>query len=157
MITGASRGYGLALAKAAAKKFNFPAHFCLIARSQDGLNKCKENVEQARSQHCPDMETSVETKVLDLQDIDSLGSNLDALFNEVSASNYCRGILFSNAGIIGYIGQTKGTGAGDALAALRAALDVNVVAAAMLAARFLGTFAAAAAEDAAAAAPAAPS
>jgi len=150
MITGASRGYGLALAKAAAKKFNFPAHFCLIARSQDGLNKCKENVEQARSQHCPDMETSVETKVLDLQDIDSLGSNLDALFNEVSASNYCRGILFSNAGIIGYIGQTKSAGAGDPLATLRATLDVNVVAAAMLTARFLETFAAAAA-------PAAPS
>jgi short-subunit dehydrogenase len=81
IITGGSKGIGLAIAKVFAKKTNRP--LVLIARSTDDLN-------QARNECLDEGAESVDTLKLDITDDQAIG--------EIDFSKYNPGIVINNAG-----------------------------------------------------------
>lgn len=102
IITGASKGFGLAIAVEVnnlspftslqmAKKFP-KMDFVLASRDEEGLKKTKEAVQTHLEKDC-----TVMTHKIDLSDLDHLDSNLDALFDRIQG-NFRRVFAFSNAG-----------------------------------------------------------
>ena len=144
IITGASRGFGRALALAAAADALTHGHaspaFVLLARDAAGLAATGAAVASAAPA------ARVATVAADLGDLPSLDATWDAA--EAAASSLLRGLdaasatLFNNAGSVGHIGPiaARRGGGGNApltLADLRANVDLNVTSSAWATVRFL--------------------
>ena len=92
VITGASRGFGRAVAQAFAETTGV-THCCLLARSREGL---------AVTRQLMPPETTTSTHCLDLGNLDTLDAQLDEVL-ESFPTNVDKLIVIQNAGTIGEI------------------------------------------------------
>lgn len=82
IVTGASKGFGSAVAKAFAKSCPGSIHFVLSARNQQELNETKCEILQIR--HILNLETTCETVLGDITDSKQLERLAEGLFNSVT-------------------------------------------------------------------------
>ena len=133
VITGASRGFGRALATAGANALkNCRPTYLLLARDTSGLEATSSMIKSAHPQ------ATVITHTLDLSALDSIDSQwADALTKLEQTSNGERvdaAYLFSNHGSLGEIGAVRDL---QGLAGLRKAIDMNVTSTLWLSTLFL--------------------
>ena len=146
VITGASRGIGRAIAFSIAdacckeqKTLSLPIQIILIARSKDKLEETAKLVDEKCEQS--NLETDITTSChqLDLSNLDTLPSNIEAIFNPLARSKYDHCWLFNNAGSVDPLGQTSDL-ANDDMGKLRSAVDLNITSAMWLSSAFAKAF-----------------
>ena len=128
VITGASRGFGKAIALRFAKIVQSPVHFSLSGRSSKDLEETKNAILNIRS----DMLTKCDTTSADLADVSTLPAVADRMFANFdtltsSGDAYSRVIFINNAGSLGPLSYI---GIGDCanLALISTAINLNVTA-----------------------------
>jgi len=167
LITGASKGIGQACAIAFARNAALPppVRLCIIARSQDGLEKTAKLVQQAaaevavvKSRKEEQAVVEVVQHVVDLSDLDALEDRMLTIFQEIKSSisrscnegintkdghrddgssNYDRTILINNAGSLGHLGPSTDM---VSLLDLRKVIDLNVTSSMWLSSNFVRQF-----------------
>jgi sepiapterin reductase len=111
VITGASRGFGRAMAQIAAETFG-DVRLVLVARSAKGLQETSESVKK-------DVPTSCHA--MDLSNLDQLDANLDVICRELEG---CERLIFiNNAGTIGHLGPCIDS---PSFQDMRANVDLNI-------------------------------
>jgi sepiapterin reductase len=152
-VTGASRGYGRALSVEYARAASSPTTLVLFSRGVPGLEATRGLVLAAAPAH-----VAVHLVPCDLSDLDSLAGVWASALAALPAQ-WSRAVLLNNAGGSGRVGQLRGTPLDTGgIAAMRAALDLDLLSPWVLSTLFLQAVAARCAPLAAAAAgPAAPS
>ena len=141
IVTGASRGYGAALALALAEKWGGALEIALVARRSPELDASLLRVVRApRPRGSPPL--SARAHAIDLGDLDSLDSNLDEVFARLDPAVHERAVLINNAGSLGDlcpVGDSNDSAAarGSRLATWRHAVDLNVTSSCWLAERFV--------------------
>lgn len=96
VITGASRGFGRALAIVASESYNGNCSLVLVARSMEGLEETASLILKKEQCSC---------HAMDLGDLDQLDTNIEALLKELQA--YSKIIFVQNAGTIGHLGRCR--------------------------------------------------
>ena len=134
VITGASRGFGRALAVVAAGSFqeNTNLKIILVARSMEGLN--------TTAQHVRDQvggSVNICCHSMDLGDLGHLDANFDKLCQEfeTEAASSRRIIFIQNAGSIGHLGPCRDS---PSLMAMQAYVDLNITSCLWTSARLAG-------------------
>ncbi len=146
-VTGASRGYGRALALAFARSAPGPTTLVLLARGAEGLAATRAAVLAAAPA------ATVLCAPCDLADLQALPGHWAAILAQLPPA-WARAILLHNAGSAGRVGAARAQPTDAAgLAALRATMDLDVLSPWVLSTLFLQALAArsAPAEPAAAA------
>jgi len=139
IITGASRGFGRAVALSYAKLYNNVGdhvHYVLTSRKVQDLQISKEDILDARK-GCP-VTTSFSLIEGDMGDVDKLEELAKHLFSEVDsvdsvATQYKSIIFISNAGILGplsYVGT-------HALVDINSAISLNITGGTFLTSEFI--------------------
>ena len=104
VITGASRGFGRAVAISFARQIKGACHFILTGRSLEDLETTQQQIEQHRLQN---VDTSVTLLSADLADIQSIESISDSLFNSSISKyperKYSKIVFINNAGSLGQL------------------------------------------------------
>jgi sepiapterin reductase len=127
LVTGASRGFGQALAKVACQHTD-RVRAILVARSADGLLETEESMQREGVQ--------VSRHIIDLQDLDKLDGNIDDLFQDLCLDDgfaYDNVVLINNAGTVGHVGSFLTS---PSLENLRSNVDLNVTSALWISIRF---------------------
>jgi sepiapterin reductase len=132
LVTGASRGLGKAIAKVACQHTD-RVRAILVARSANGLLETEESMKREGVQ--------VSRHIMNLQDLDKLDGNIDALFQDLmlldngddDASAYDSVVLINNAGTVGHVGSFLTS---PSLDDLRSNVDLNVTSALWISIRF---------------------
>ena len=147
VVTGASRGYGAALALALASGWRGGVDIALVARDARELDAVREQV-RVEAEHRSDDDGAVTASVhgMDLGDLDALDRGLDGVFAALDPAEHDRAVLFNNAGNLGDLCPVGSfDGGGDAaaeraarLSTWRSAVDLNVTSSCWLAERFVG-------------------
>lgn len=127
VITGASRGFGRAVAESVARATRTATHFILVGRDAAELAETRGIVESSR----PGQETVVDVLVMDLGKMDGLQSAADAMFPAVLARAYDKVVFINNAGSLGPLAAIGGY-PGDTLADMMSAFNLNVTSACFL-------------------------
>jgi len=96
IITGASKGFGRAIALTIAKELLNPLHFILTSRKLSDLTKIKEEILAIRNTN----NTIIDLYEYDLNDFSNISVLSDNLFNK-SFVNYNKLYFFNNAGSLG--------------------------------------------------------
>lgn len=123
IITGASKGFGKAIAEQYSELSKAPTHYKLVGRDEDALQTTKQGIEQARNS--PDT-TVVDIINADLGDILNLKELARTLFAVPSETRtYFKVVLLNNAGSLGPLANI-GTYAGDMLQDITLAFNLNV-------------------------------
>jgi sepiapterin reductase len=112
VITGASRGFGRALAIVAKDSFQGTAKLILVARSLEGLENTLAALPRHQNSCCHSM---------DLGNLAELDSNIDIILKDLEESSKI--ILFQNAGTIGHLGLCSDY---PNLEDMRANVDLNI-------------------------------
>jgi short-subunit dehydrogenase len=123
IITGASRGYGKALALSYTKYFanssTSPAlSFILTGRSTEELSQTQREVQAISSS------VAVTTKFTDLNDLPNLSTTMASVLNEIDKDDYDEITLFQNSGSIGvldFVGSANMT-----IAEITGAVNLNI-------------------------------
>jgi sepiapterin reductase len=141
LITGASRGFGRAIAKvvAAASQHHFSKfRIFLVARSDSGLQETKDLILAATSETA---KLRVVCHALDLNDLDQLDANMDQLLQDLLVAEngptveetYDRVVLINNAGTIGHLGPCISS---PSLQEMRSNVDLNITSCLWISVRF---------------------
>jgi sepiapterin reductase len=135
-ITGASRGYGRALALAFARSAPGPTTLVLLARGAEGLAATRAAVLAAVPA------ATVLLAPCDLADLPGLPGHWAAIMAQLPPT-WARALLLSNAGSAGRVGAVRAQPTDAAgLAALRATMDLDVLSPWVLSSLFLQAVAA---------------
>lgn len=131
-ITGASRGFGKALALRFAKIVESPVHFSLSGLSRADLEDTKKEIMAIRS----DKETKCDITPADLSDISQLRSISDSLltnFDELPSSGnaYSKVVYINNAGSLGPLDHIGAEVCSD-VSKIAGAINLNVTASCFL-------------------------
>lgn len=147
IITGASRGFGRALAIVAADAFATSEEnndalspvplpvptvkLVLVARSLEGLQETETLI---REQSTSGVSTEVSCQPMDLGDLDRLDEHIDKLCREIESNNSSpRQIIFiHNAGTIGHLGPCRDS---PSLKDMQANVDLNITSTLWISAR----------------------
>ena len=131
LITGASRGFGRAIAKVACQHFSeshrHPLRLILVARSDSGLQETKELCSKSV------VSAKITCHAMDLGDLDRLDENMDTLMKQLDNDQVQRIICINNAGTIGHLGPCKES---PSLQDMRSNVDLNITSALWIAVRF---------------------
>lgn len=101
IITGASRGFGRAVAEAFCRRLKSPMHFILASRSAEDLEETRQIVLKARE----DRLTECDIVPIDYSaDMTSIAHAAERIFKDASSSRYSDVIFVSNAGVLGPLG-----------------------------------------------------
>lgn len=136
VITGASRGFGRALAIMAARSFNpssdFDVMLVLVARSTEGLEETARLVRDQTG--VPGNNFQVSCHAMDLGDLKQLDENIDQLIQEFDRQGCTtRKIIFiQNAGTIGFLGPCRNS---PSLKDLQSNVDLNITSCLWISAR----------------------
>jgi sepiapterin reductase len=142
LITGASRGFGRAIAKvvAAASQHHFSKfRIFLVARSDSGLQETKDLILAATSETA---KLRVVCHALDLNDLDQLDANMDQLLQDLLLAEngeteeetyYDRVVLINNAGTIGHLGPCISS---PSLQEMLSNVDLNITSCLWISVRF---------------------
>jgi sepiapterin reductase len=125
LITGASRGFGRAIAKVACQHFSPTLRVVLVARSERGLQETQDV--------CSLSSANITRHVMDLGDLDRLDENINMLLQDLKLDQCDRVIFINNAGTIGHLGPCKES---PSLKDMRSNVDLNVTSALWMAVRF---------------------
>jgi sepiapterin reductase len=125
LITGASRGFGRAIAKVACQHFSPSLRLVLVARSERGLQETQDL--------CSSSSAKITRHAMDLGDLDRLDENINTLLQDLQLDQYDRVIFINNAGTIGHLGPCKES---PSLKDMRSNVDLNVTSALWMAVRF---------------------
>jgi len=138
LITGASRGFGKALAVGCARRFHQATDYILIARNNEDLKQCKQKLEEIMKERFGEHGISeISTVCADLGDLTSVELTIGQLFDEIEEKGYSRGILFNNAAVVGPLGPIQEIGD---LKSIESGLDFSITSSLWLAARFVRIF-----------------
>ncbi len=143
IITGASRGFGRALAIVAAKVFADNAteanassvshhlKLILVARSLEGLQETEGLILDQEVSGAP---VEVSCQPMDLGDLDRLDEHIDKLCQEIETKNVSsrRIIFIQNAGTIGHLGLCRDS---PSLKDMQANVDLNITSTLWMSAR----------------------
>ena len=131
LITGASRGFGSAVAKVACRHECFANNLriVLVARSENGLIATKEECLKITTTK----NISITYHTIDLQNLDELDSNLDVFLQDLQIENCNHAILVNNAGTIGHLGPCR---ASPSLKEMRENVDLNITSSLWMSTRF---------------------
>jgi len=122
VITGASKGFGLAVAESLARQSLAPTHFRLAGRDAAGLATAKAAIlGGGRSEDS----TVVEEVVSDLSDMGGLKGAAELLFSVPAGRSYFKVIFVNNHGSLGPLANI-GSFEGDNLSEMALAFNVNV-------------------------------
>ena len=126
IISGASRGFGKAMALRFAKIIQSPVHFSLAGRSSEELAMTATEITAMRA----GKETICDVSVVDLADIQKLPTVSESMFKSFelltsSGCVYSKIIFVNNAGSLGPL-TPIGTGTGTDLLQIDKAIDLNV-------------------------------
>jgi short-subunit dehydrogenase len=123
IITGASRGYGKALALSYTKYFanssTSPAlSFILTGRSTEELTQTQLEVQAISSS------VAVTTKYTDLNDLSNLSATMSSILNDLDKDDYDEITLFHNSGSLGVL-DVIGS-ASLSIAEITASVNLNI-------------------------------
>jgi len=114
IITGASRGFGRALAIVANDAFGGNSKLILIARSTTGLQETISNFPHRPSERCC-------YHSMDLGNLEELDLNIEIIIKDLEEAS--RIILFQNAGTIGHLGLSRDS---PSLKDMKGNVDLNI-------------------------------
>ncbi|CAM9383869.1 unnamed protein product, partial [Ectocarpus fasciculatus] len=98
VITGASRGFGRALAESFARRIKTPLHLVLAARSADGLEETLQSVLDIRD----DRQTDVDVLIMDCAaSLDALKEASAQFCKHAESTRYSDVMFVANAGVLG--------------------------------------------------------
>ena len=139
IITGASRGFGRALAIVAASAFaptnddssTHPVKLILVARSLEGLLETESLI---REEDGHGSSAEVSCQAMDLGDLDRLDDHIDKICREIETMKPLvrRIILIQNAGTIGHLGRCRDS---PSLKDMQANVDLNITSTLWISAR----------------------
>jgi sepiapterin reductase len=120
VVTGASQGFGQAVAVAFAKAYKddeLVLRVLLVARSLEALEETKDMMLQEKPS------TSASLHIMDLSNLDTVESDVEELVQTASPlDQYDRIVIINNAGSLGHLGKVANSTFSD----LRRAIDLNV-------------------------------
>jgi sepiapterin reductase len=123
IVTGASRGFGRALAIVANDSFQGNAKLILVARSLSGMEETLSKLTHHENVFC--------CHSMDLGNLEELDSNIEIILKDVEEAS--RIILFQNAGTIGHLGACRDS---PSLKDMQANVNLNITSCLWLSSRF---------------------
>jgi NAD(P)-dependent dehydrogenase (short-subunit alcohol dehydrogenase family) len=128
IVTGASRGFGRAIASSVAKSLVKSSHFVLAGTSEEELRKTEEIV---KSTPRDGVEATTELVLEDLSQTSHLSDAASKLFDSIAASSDIDDIVFfNNAGSLGPLAPVGAEV--HTLSSVATAFDINVTASCFL-------------------------
>lgn len=122
IISGASRGFGRAVALSWSESLRGPAHFILTGRDQIGLENTKLLIQNSR---LDPNKTICDTCIADLSDLSRLEIYLSNIFSLIKSSiSYSNLVFINNAGTLGFLGLVGSSSLN--LSELAIAVNLNV-------------------------------
>ena len=136
VVSGASKGFGRALALAWVLQTRSPLHVRLVGRDEVGLQETKRVLEEKA---VGGRSLVVETLMLDLGEVGALTTVASAMFNLPTSApegSIFKVVFYNNAGTLGPLAGV-GCYSGDMLKELTAAINLNVTSSCFLTADLL--------------------
>ncbi|KAI8800518.1 hypothetical protein BJ742DRAFT_686068 [Cladochytrium replicatum] len=143
ILTGASKGFGACIARALAESWLVkiaPVDFVLTGRDLAGLNETRQAMIRVSSSAHGNLSCVNPIDVVtiggDFSNPDSLDDVSESILAAAPKSTYTRSLLINNAGVMTKIERIRSRSAKD----IRAELDTNILAPAVLTSHFLRRF-----------------